>query len=116
MNNKIWNYFEIAGKLASYKAGEKSFLLAACAHRGDGAFVSAVNSISQQPNRLLHAEKRICNKLDYGATVYVARVRLLDGEFALSKPCFSCEKALRSKRVARVYYTIDQHNFGVLEF
>lgn len=115
MNTRVWNLFEIAGKLASERADQKSFLLGAVGIRRDGAMVSAVNSISQEPNRLLHSEYRLAKKLDCGSTVYVARIRLLNGEFACAKPCFDCEKVLRSRRVRRIYYTITNNEYGVLD-
>jgi hypothetical protein len=116
MANKIWSYFELAGKIAVENAGDKSWLLAAIGIRNDSAIVSAVNSISQVPNRLLHAERRLTIKLDYGATVYVARVRRLDGKFGMAMPCKSCFKALKYRNVFRCYYTIDSNSFGVIEF
>jgi tRNA(Arg) A34 adenosine deaminase TadA len=116
MNNKIYNYFRLAGKAAEKDMTNKSFLLGAVGIRGDGTIVSATNSISQVPNRMLHAEKRLCNKLDYGATVYVARVRLLNGEYALSRPCPDCYKALKYKNVSRCYYTVSETEWGVIDF
>lgn len=116
MNNKIFKYFEIARKLAITDTSSKSFLLAAVGCRSDGAMVSAINSISQEPNRLLHAERKLMPKLDYRSTVYVVRVRLLNGELACSRPCFSCQKALKSRRVKRCYYTINNNEYGVIDF
>lgn len=115
MNRKVWSYFEVARKLAAERKGNKSFLLAAIGHRADGAWVSATNSISQVPDRHLHAEKRVVKKLDQGATVYVARIRLLDGEFAMARPCPDCYKALQSRKVKRVFYTIDAKSYGVID-
>jgi tRNA(Arg) A34 adenosine deaminase TadA len=116
MRNKIWNYFEMAGKLACEKRDGRSFLLGSVGVRGDGAIVSAVNAISQEPNRLLHSEYKLSRRLDYGATVYVVRIRLLNGEYAISRPCFSCEKVLKSRRVKRIYYTISNNEYGVIDF
>lgn len=116
MNNKVWGYFDLAGKAATSKQDLRGFLLGAVAVRNDGALVSSVNSVAHEPNRLLHAEYRISSKIDKGSTVYVARIRLLNGEFACSKPCFSCEKVLRTRKVDRVYYTISNDEYGVLDF
>lgn len=115
MNRKIFHYFEMAGKIATSKDDRRSFLLGSIAVRGDGAIVSAVNSISQEPNRLLHSEYRISKKLDHGATVYVARIRLLNGERAMAKPCHDCFRVLVSKKVKRIYYTISNNEYGVID-
>ena len=115
MNGKVWGYFEKARELAIAKQDNKSFILGAVGIRRDGAVVYAVNSISQEPNRLLHCEYRICRKIDQGSTIYLVRVRLLNGEYAMSKPCPDCEKVLKSRRVKRVYYTISNNEYGVLE-
>jgi|SRR5271166_321315 len=115
MNNKVWYYFDLAGKLTVAKNNSRSFLLGSIGLRKDGALVSAINSISQTPNRQLHSEYRLSRKLDKGSIVFVARVRLLNGEFAEAKPCFSCEKALRNKGVKRVFYTISHNEYGVID-
>jgi tRNA(Arg) A34 adenosine deaminase TadA len=114
MNNRTWDYFELAGKIAISKNDNRGFLLGGIAIRNDGAMVSAVNSISQEPDRRAHAEYRLAQKIDTGSTIYVARVRLLNGEFAMAKPCHACEKILRSKRVRKIYYTISNNEYGVL--
>jgi tRNA(Arg) A34 adenosine deaminase TadA len=116
MNRRIWNFFEMAGKLAVAKEDERAFLLGAVAVRKDGAMVFASNSVSQEPNRRAHAEHRISHKIDQGSTVYVARIRLLNGEFAMARPCWDCHKILKSKRVKRVYYTISNNEYGVIDF
>ena len=115
MNRHVWSYFDLAGKLAVKNQSHKSFLLGAIGVRKDGALVSAVNSISQEPDRRAHAEYRLSKRIDQGSIVYVARVRLLNGEFAMARPCHDCEKVLRSKRVRRVYYTISNCEYGVLD-
>jgi tRNA(Arg) A34 adenosine deaminase TadA len=115
MNRRIWNFFEMAGKLAVAKDDDRAFLLGAAAVRKDGVLVFASNSVSQEPNRRAHAEYRISGKLDQGSTIYVARIRLLNGEFAMARPCLDCQKVLKSKRVKRVYYTISNAEYGVLD-
>lgn len=115
MRKEIFNYFERAGKLTAAQKRGRAFLIGAVAVRYDGAIVSAINSASEIPNRLLHAEYRLAKKLDVGSTVYVARVRLLDGEFGLSRPCWDCEKILKSKGVRKIFYTIDHEGgYGVM--
>jgi tRNA(Arg) A34 adenosine deaminase TadA len=116
MNRQIWNFFEMAGKFAVSKDDNRAFLIGSAAVRKDGVMVFATNSVSQEPNRQAHAEYRISAKIDRGSTVYVARIRLLNGEFAMARPCVDCQKILKSKRVKRVYYTISHNEYGVLDF
>lgn len=114
MNKKVFHYLEMAAQIASSKKDNRNFLLGACAVRADGAIVSAFNSPTEMPNRKVHAEYRISSRLDYGATVYVARVRCDDGQFALAKPCPDCFKILKSRKVKRIYYTISNNEYGII--
>lgn len=75
-----------------------------------------MNAPSTVPDRTAHAEARLCKKLDYNSTVYVARVKLCNGQFGISRPCSSCMKTLMSKKVKRVYYTISEKEYGVIGF
>jgi len=115
MNRKIFNYFEIAGKLTLNKEDNRSFLLGAIGIRKDGAFVKAINGPSIFPERTAHAEYRLSNKLDVGSEVYVCRVRLLDNKFALARPCDSCMKVMFSRGVRKVYFTVSENEFGVID-
>ena len=91
---------------------KKQFLLGAVAIRTDGATVVSTNILTQTPHASAHAEARVLKKADQGCVLYVARV-LRNGVWALSKPCCNCQKLIRSRRVARVYYTICENEFGV---
>ena len=115
MNLKIFNFLEIAAKTATHRKDERSFLLGSIGIRSDGKLVKAFNSPSEFPDRTAHSEFRLSKKLDYGATVYVARVRLQDGQFGMSRPCFNCMKVLKSKKVKRIYYTISAGEFGIID-
>lgn len=112
MRNQVFNYFDIAAKFAVSKVDERSFLLGALGERNDGTLVSAINLPSELPNRMAHAEYRLSKKLDYGAIVYVVRIRLMDGSFGMSRPCKNCQKVLIHKKVKKVYYTINQFEAG----
>jgi tRNA(Arg) A34 adenosine deaminase TadA len=116
MRREIFNYFNIAAKLTKSKNDERNFLVGSVAIRRDGALVSSINSASEIPNRLLHAEYKLSKKCDVGSTVYVCRVRLLDGNFGMARPCHSCKKCLISKGISKVYYSIEsQHSYGVMD-
>ena len=114
MNRKIFNYLEIAGNIAITDFGEKNFLLGAVGERNDGAIVKAFNGRVETPNPSAHAEARLSKKLDYYATVYVARIKYIDGKFGMARPCIHCQKALAGKKVDKIYYTINSECYGLL--
>lgn len=116
-NNRksIFNYFQISAKTATSKKDRRSFLLGAVGVRSDGVMVKALNGPTFFPVPCAHAEARLAKKLDYYATVYVARVRLGDGEFAISKPCDNCMRALKAKKVKKIYYSISNDEYGIID-
>jgi cytidine deaminase len=116
MNRKIFNYFEIASRLAIEKEDRRSFIFGAIGIRNDGRMVKALNGPTVSPSKQAHAEARLARKLDVGSEVYVARVLIISGDFAMAKPCHNCERILRSVGVKRVYYTIGPGEYGILEF
>lgn len=115
MNKKIFNFFEIAGRTAASKKDRRAYLVGAIGIRHDGAMVRSLNAPTELRNRRAHAECKLCRKLDYYAEVYVARVKLLDGKFGMSRPCNSCRKILTTKKVRKVFYTIDENYYGILD-
>lgn len=116
MRNSIKYYLNKAAQHAAKFSGEyRNFYLAAVGTRSDGTTVIASNIATPVKCREVHAEKRLCKKLDVGSTVYVARVTR-DGSWAMSRPCHACEKAMRSRGVRRVYYTIGPSEFGCVIF
>jgi tRNA(Arg) A34 adenosine deaminase TadA len=102
---KIFQYLEIAAKIGSKRDDKRQYWIGAVGKRSDGTLVFSSNGPTPKPDRCSHAEYKLTKKLDYGAIVYVARV-LRNGDFAMAKPCANCVRALQSKRVKRVYYTI----------
>jgi tRNA(Arg) A34 adenosine deaminase TadA len=113
MRGKTWKYLQLAAEEAVKNDDGRHYLLGCIGVRGDGAIVKASNGPTPVPTREMHAEYRVSKKLDYDATVYVARV-LRDGSFGKAMPCDSCLKALKTKRVKRVYFTISNDNFGMI--
>lgn len=114
MNRKILSFFEVAARTATSKVDKRSFLLGAIGIRNDGVMVRSLNSPTENKNRKAHAECKLCRKLDYGAeAVYVVRVRMDNFEFGMARPCMDCRKILKTKRVKRVFYTINQNSYGV---
>ena len=114
----------LAGRVAQAKGADtRNYRLGAGGVRGDGATVTAKNGTiianglpdSDFTFREAHAEVRLANKLDHDATVYVARVAR-NGELKIARPCPDCMQALRSRRVAKVYYTISDTEWGCFDF
>jgi tRNA(Arg) A34 adenosine deaminase TadA len=115
IDKKILHYFEIAARIASKKKDKRTYLLGAVGIRSDGAIVTAKNGPTESPNPLAHAEARISRKLDWGAQVYVVRIRICDAKFAMAKPCPHCRRVLRSRGVSEVVYSIGPEEYGVLD-
>jgi len=65
-----------------------------------------------------HAEARLVQKLDYGSEIYVVRIAKKKTEddsstFLIARPCCMCETVIRSKKIRRVYYSINNDQYGV---
>lgn len=99
----------------------RNFWLGCVGVRHDGVMVSAKNGASEfsesvqqyqlQPNA--HAEGRVLRKLGRRGVVYVARVAKKDGKLAMSMPCPMCQVRLRGMQVNKVYYTINESQYGI---
>lgn len=113
MNNEVFVYLKVAGKIASQGGSYKHYFLGAVGVRKDGAIVTAFNVPTKEPSREAHAEYRLARKLDRKATVYVARITS-GGRVGLAKPCPSCLQRLTKGHVKKVYYTIAENEFGVI--
>jgi hypothetical protein len=106
---------------------DRVFLLGAVGMRKDGRLVHAQNAAVLDTLKRdawtkmnvyrrfpeSHAEIRLTRKLGFGATVYVARVRACNGDLAMARPCECCQTVLRAFRVKKVYYTINNNEWGV---
>lgn len=95
---------------------KKKALLACIIRRNDGTVVSSRNG--HVPNCVvtpsIHAEARASRKADVGSVAYVSRVTR-DGNYALARPCPSCQILMRARGVAMVYYTVSNEEWGCLE-
>jgi hypothetical protein len=118
----VWRNFEtLAGYAVPNTARETNYYVVAMGIRDDGARVFATNGHVCVPKcerlvvKVAHAEQRLLRKLDMGSTVYVARLRK-DGSFGNAKPCSTCRRMLRSKRVTRAFYTLSDTEYGCIEF
>lgn len=113
------NYFDLAIRIAQFN-NHKSYCFGAVGIRSDGVMVCARNgqSFSTKVDSVFikniksHAEGRIVRKLNIGSIIYVARVTK-ENEVSLAKPCKGCSCIIKSKKISKVYYTIDNNYYGV---
>lgn len=103
----------LAAKVARLGKDNRSYCLGAIAFRSDDVMVSAYNGHSGCPEPTSHCEARLVRKLDQGATIYLARVTK-NGQWANSKPCPDCMRALRRAKVKKVFYTLAPEQWASL--
>lgn len=116
MDRRIFSYFAIAAKFATKKRNGRAFYLGAIGVRADGALVISTNHASHTLCASGHAEARLARKLDFGASeVYVVRLRKLDDEFGMARPCLDCQRVLRAKGVKKCYFSISPREFGMMD-
>lgn len=116
-------FFEIAANIAVLRKDRRSFYIGAVGVRKDGVYVAASNMAVSMPDTTnskgffakAHAEFRVSRKLDFGAEVYVVRIRKGDGKICNARPCKTCRNFLRKRGVKKVYYSIDEHS-GKIEY
>jgi hypothetical protein len=116
MSNKIKDYFALAREAAIVsddREDHRAFLLGAIGERSDGKIVKSRNGSANVVIRRGHAEFRLQKKLDYHATIYVVRIRVDNGRYAMSRPCKTCQKCLMSKKVDKVFYTVNDEQYGI---
>ena len=77
----------------------------------NGSFFSSTNVYQSVPQ--VHAEGRVLRKMDYGGILYVARVARKDFSLKMARPCQMCQVRIKSKGIKKVYYTINDHQWGV---
>ncbi len=107
-----------AAAMAAIQNSERSidirtFFLGSVGLRNDGVIVSSRNVASRDVALTHHAEARLSRKLTPNSEVWVARIRK-NGEWAIARPCESCQNKLRMAGVSRVVYTIGPSEWGVL--
>jgi len=99
----------------------RNFWLGCVGIREDGVQVSARNGATEfsyevesyqlVPNS--HAEGRVLRKLGKCGVLFVARVSRKDRSFAMSQPCGMCQVRIRAAKVKKVYYTINDNQYGI---
>ena len=78
---------------------------------GSVAFTNTVENYQLLPSS--HAEGRVLRKLGKNGTLYVARVSKKDGSLAMARPCGLCQIRIKAFGVKKVYYTINNKQYGV---
>lgn len=112
----VWKYLRLAQKAARREREDpRCHTHGSIAIRSDGAIVFSRNGYSQQKFPKSHAEQRILRKCDWDSIVFVVRNRK-NGEFGLSRPCPMCDAAMRVRGVKRVYYSINDSEYGVIDY
>jgi len=119
---KVVECFKKARELALSKKDKRSFYLGAIGIRSDGAVVSSTNGpavMNDDKGRKksfpkAHAEYRLARKLDVGAVVFVCRVKRGSKKIGLARPCEDCQRVLKAVGIKKVYYTINNNEYGVL--
>ena len=118
-NGQIIRYLNEAALVAVGKDIEKTernFLLGSVGVRADGAIVRASNIHTDVPTPSAHSEWRTLRKMDYGSPyLFVARVRYLDMDWGMAKPCKHCLLAIVDKGIERVYYTVAPNKYRELK-
>lgn len=98
---------------------QRSFWHGCVGIRNDGTIVRGKNgaaSIQDGYYHMIpgaHAEGRVLRKLGKNGTLYVARVSRRTGEYVMSRPCDMCRVRIKSFGVKKVYYSINQNQYGV---
>jgi tRNA(Arg) A34 adenosine deaminase TadA len=94
----------------------RMYWLGALGIRHDGAIVMSKNAPSKVESTILkipttHAEGRCLLKMDNGGVLYVARISV--SGLAMARPCEMCQLLIKSKQIKKVYYTINNTQYGI---
>ncbi len=100
---------------------KRNFYLGCVGLRQDGVLVSSKNGASEfsasvKQYQLLpnaHAEGRVLRKLGKGGIMFVARVAKKDDKLAMAFPCSMCQVRIRGMKIEKVYYSINENQYGI---
>ena len=120
----IEKYFKLAAEVAQLREDGRIFLLGCVAIRGgDQAVVLSSNSPVMIGNLgtnertsfpPAHAEMKCAKKMSKHSIVFIARIRKDTKNYALARPCPYCMNMLLAKNAVKIYYSIDQYTYGVI--
>lgn len=118
-NGQILYYLNEAARVAVGKDIEntpRNFLLGSVGIRADGAVVCAPNIHTDVPTPSAHSEWRTLRKMDKGSPfLFVARVRFLDMQWGMARPCKHCILAIRDKGIEQVFFTVRHDKYRMLK-
>jgi tRNA(Arg) A34 adenosine deaminase TadA len=112
---ELTSLFRQAKRVAVNGSRIRRHQLGAVGVRQDGVIVKSANLSNRLPEPQAHAEARVVKKLGWGGTIYVVRI-LRSGEYALARPCKTCQSIMKMHGVKRCYYSIDSNSYGVIVF
>jgi RNase P subunit RPR2 len=110
---KVWNYF--AKAIAAAKPDTDTIRdqrIGIVGVTNFGFEASSRNLSSRERCPEVHAEVRLMKRMPKNTTIYIARA-MKSGHIGLAMPCKTCRAFLRGKNV-KVYYTIDDDNYGTM--
>ena len=116
--NKIRRFFDRAKEVAEHgdsKDAMRRYRLGAIGVRDDGVIVSASNISTRGPHPHAHSEVRLTKKLNVGSIVYVVRITR-DGKLCSARPCHYCRTTMKMRGVKRCFYSINEQEYGVIEW
>lgn len=107
--------------LPTYDNDPRNFWLGCVGIREDGVLVSSQNGASEFSTSIenyqliptAHAEGRLLRKLGKGGIIFVARVSKKDRSLAIACPCPMCQIRIKSFKVKKVFYTINDYQYGM---
>ena len=108
-------YFRRAKRVAAKGKDRRRYRLGAVGIRRDGTIVTAKNIPNRIPEPQAHAEARLTRKLDKNSIVYVVRIDC-DNNLTMARPCQSCRGIMKARGVKRCYYSINENEYGVINF
>lgn len=105
-------YMELALKEA-YKSYKKGDVPVGAVIVNNGKIIAKAHNLKEKKhNPLMHAEIIAINK----ASKRLKRWRLDDCElYVTMEPCMMCTGAIIQSRIKKVYYSIENHDFGALK-
>lgn len=126
MSSKISETLRQAAKIAlpnDIAFDKRGFWLGCIGIRNDGALVYSKNGASQFSDSVKkyqlipnsHAEGRLLRKIGKYGTIFVSRVSKKDMTLAMAKPCEMCQVRIKSMNIRKVYYTINETEYGIWE-
>lgn len=111
-----------APKEANKKFDKRGFWLGCVGIRYDGVRVESKNiamisksSDEYERNPHIHAEGRTLKKMGKGGIIYVARVSKIERNLVMARPCPACQILIRAHRIEKVYYTVNNTQYGILD-